>query len=148
VFMHRPWIQAFVIAYRVLLVAGLTIFMSKLVPTNVRIFATRAEARNWFELNHGTVAEAWIGYYKKGTAALAQRGCASYDDCVEEALCFGWIDGICKRIDDESYCNRFTPRKIKTSNWSAPNIERYNNLLAQGMVHSAGIAAFEGRKMK
>lgn len=119
---------------------------AKLVPSCVQYFSTRGELRKWFEANHTTASEIWIGYFKKGATPAA--GQASYDDSVEEALCFGWIDGICKKIDEKRYCNRFTPRRIKTSNWSAPNIERYHQLLAQGLLSPAGITAFESRKVK
>jgi uncharacterized protein YdeI (YjbR/CyaY-like superfamily) len=69
----------------------------------------------------------------------------SYPESVDEALCFGWIDGITRRIDDEVYATRFTPRR-KRSNWSDPNIARVGELTAAGRMHPAGTRAFEARR--
>src|SRR5262245_59301652 len=79
-------------------------------------FETPAAFRRWLKANHKTAAELWVGYYKKATG----RGGMTYAEAVEEALCFGSIDGVVKSFDAGSYGNRFTPRK-KGSNWSAVN---------------------------
>ena len=105
-----------------------------------RFFATPAELRDWFELHHADEPELVIGYYKKATG----RPSITWQESVDEALCFGWIDGIRRRIDDESYCNRFTPRRLR-SNWSAINIKRVGELIEQGRMTPAGLAAFEAR---
>ena len=81
-----------------------------------------------------------MGYYKKGVPKTSM----SYLEGVEEALCFGWIDGITRRIDDEVTANRYTPRQ-KRSTWSATNVQRMQELIAAGRAHPAGIAAFEAR---
>ena len=104
------------------------------------MFATADELRSWFEANHATVPEAFIGFCRKGVA----KPSVTYGQIVEEALCFGWIDGITFRIDDEVTANRYTPRR-RTSNWSAPNIARVAELRAAGRMHAAGIRAFEER---
>lgn len=100
-------------------------------------FATADDFREWLAENHERETEAWLGLYKKG----ASKNGIAYNDAVLEALCFGWIDGIRKKVDDESYKNRFTPRKPR-SNWSAVNIKRMNELIADGRVHPAGLKAF------
>jgi uncharacterized protein YdeI (YjbR/CyaY-like superfamily) len=110
------------------------------VPTRIEIFPSAAEFRDWLEANHQTAAEVWIGYYKKGVA----KASVSYPASVDEALAFGWIDGITRRIDDEVYATRFTPRR-KRSNWSAVNVTRVGELTAAGRMHPAGISAFEAR---
>jgi uncharacterized protein YdeI (YjbR/CyaY-like superfamily) len=107
---------------------------------DVRIFAEPADFRAWLEANHERAADLWVGYYKKGVAKQS----VSYPESVEEALCFGWIDGITRRIDDEVYATRFTPRR-KGSNWSAPNIAKVAELTEAGRMHPAGLSTFEAR---
>ncbi|HYN65009.1 MAG TPA: YdeI/OmpD-associated family protein [Candidatus Limnocylindrales bacterium] len=109
-------------------------------PDDVRIFATAREFRRWLERNHDTAPELWVGYFKKGVAKRAM----TYPQSVEEALCFGWIDGITRRIDEEVYAIRFTPRR-RTSNWSAVNIAKVAELKAAGRMQSAGLRTFEQR---
>ena len=109
-------------------------------PTNVRVFETAAEFRAWLEANHDTASELWVGYYRKGVPKTSM----TYPEAVDEALCFGWIDGQTKRIDDEVTAQRFTPRR-KASNWSAINIGKVARLTAEGRMHPAGTRAFEGR---
>lgn len=104
-------------------------------------FATPVQFRKWLEKNHVTSTELWVGYYKKATG----RPSITWPEAVDEALCFGWIDGIRKSIDDESYMNRFTPRRA-TSIWSRVNIGRVAALTAEGRMRPAGLAAFEKRK--
>jgi uncharacterized protein YdeI (YjbR/CyaY-like superfamily) len=108
---------------------------------DVRIFATAGDFRDWLLENHATAPAICVGYYKKGVAKTAM----TYAESVEEALCFGWIDGITYRIDDEVTATRFTPRRAR-SNWSAVNVARVQELLAAGRMHPAGIAAFEARQ--
>ena len=114
--------------------------MSPQTRDDVRIFSTAAAFRTWLEANHDTATELWVGYYKKGVP----RTSMTYAESVQEALCFGWIDGLTRRIDDEVYTIRFTPRR-KTSNWSAINIAKVADLTAAGRMHPAGLRAFEER---
>jgi uncharacterized protein YdeI (YjbR/CyaY-like superfamily) len=107
----------------------------------VLVFPSRAELRTWFERHHAAEKEAWFGYYRKGVPKQS----VTYPEAVDEALCFGWIDGITYRIDDEVHANRFTPRR-KGSNWSAKNVQRVGELRAEGRMHPAGLAAFEARR--
>ncbi|NOT47279.1 MAG: bacteriocin-protection protein, partial [Acidobacteria bacterium] len=94
----------------------------------------------WLEKNHDKKTELIVGFYKIGSG----RKSIIWPEAVDQALCFGWIDGIRKSIDGESYCNRFTPRK-PGSNWSAINIKKVEDLTAAGLMHATGIAAFEKR---
>jgi uncharacterized protein YdeI (YjbR/CyaY-like superfamily) len=114
--------------------------MTAPVPKQIEIFPSAAEFRDWLEANHDIAPEVWIGYYKKGVP----KASVSYPESVDEALSFGWIDGITRRIDDEVYATRFTPRR-KRSNWSAVNVARVGQLTAAGRMHPAGIGAFEAR---
>lgn len=107
---------------------------------DVKVFASPAEFRGWLETHHATDREAWIGYYRKGVPKQSM----TYLEAVEEALCFGWIDGTGYRIDDEVTANRFTPR-TKRSTWSAVNVRKVGELSAAGRMHPAGMAAFESR---
>jgi uncharacterized protein YdeI (YjbR/CyaY-like superfamily) len=107
---------------------------------DVHIFPTADEFRTWLA-EHGGAADAlFVGYYKKGVPKQAM----TYSQAVEEALCFGWIDGITYRIDDELTATRFTPRR-KGSSWSAVNIAKVAQLTAAGRMHHAGLRAFESR---
>jgi uncharacterized protein YdeI (YjbR/CyaY-like superfamily) len=114
--------------------------MGLLTLDDVRIFRTAAAFRTWLGTNHDTAPELWVGYYKKGVPKTSM----SYAESVDEALCFGWIDGLTKRVDDEVYAIRFTPRR-KTSNWSAINIAKVATLTAAGRMQPAGLRAFEER---
>jgi uncharacterized protein YdeI (YjbR/CyaY-like superfamily) len=105
-----------------------------------RFFATPAAFRAWLAEHHATASVLWVGFHKVGTG----RPSITWPQSVDEALCAGWIDGIRKRLDDHSYVIRFTPRK-PTSTWSAVNIKRMEELVAQGRVLPAGLAAFERR---
>jgi uncharacterized protein YdeI (YjbR/CyaY-like superfamily) len=98
---------------------------------------TRTAWRLWLQSNHKTASEAWVRMLK---AAHRQPGSFVYTDAVEEALCFGWIDGICKKIDDESICQRFTPRRPK-GNWSEINKQRVRMLERQGLMMPQGWSA-------
>jgi uncharacterized protein YdeI (YjbR/CyaY-like superfamily) len=112
-----------------------------LTPTDVKFFATPAQFRKWLEANHDKAQELWVGFYKKETG----RPSITWPESVDEALCVGWIDGIRKKLDDESYVIRFTPRKPQ-STWSAVNIARVAELKRDGRMRPAGLAAFERRR--
>jgi uncharacterized protein YdeI (YjbR/CyaY-like superfamily) len=103
-------------------------------------FTSLAEFRQWLEEHHTDEKEVLVGYYKVGT----KRPSLTWAQSVDEALCFGWIDGIRKSIDNDSYTIRFTPRK-KGSIWSAVNIKRVKELTELGLMTPAGLKAFEGR---
>ena len=111
-----------------------------LTPTDVKFFATSAAFRKWLVANHAKAQELWVGFYKKESG----RPSITWPQSVDEALCVGWIDGIRKRLDDESYVIRFTPRKAQ-STWSAVNIARVAELTREGRMQSAGRAAFDRR---
>ncbi|MBL8120226.1 MAG: YdeI/OmpD-associated family protein [Anaerolineae bacterium] len=104
-------------------------------------FPTPADFRRWFEENHAAAAELLVGFYKKDSGLPS----ITWPESVDQALCFGWIDGIRRSLDDISYTIRFTPRK-PSSIWSAVNIRRVEELTAQGLMHPAGLAAFARRK--
>jgi uncharacterized protein YdeI (YjbR/CyaY-like superfamily) len=103
-------------------------------------FASPAGFRAWLEEHHDKSQELWVGYFKKATG----KPSITWPESVDEALCFGWIDGLRKRVDEASYMIRFTPRKA-TSIWSAVNIKRVEELTAQERMHPAGLKAFEHR---
>lgn len=103
-------------------------------------FPTPAELRAWFETHADTEKELLVGFYRKGSG----RPSITWAESVDQALCFGWIDGVRRTIDEESYCNRFTPRR-PNSNWSDVNVRRMKELIAQRLVQPAGLAAFERR---
>ena len=107
---------------------------------NAKHFKSRADFRKWLEQNYDSVKELWVGYYKKDTG---KKG-ITYPESVDEALCFGWIDGVRKKVDEESYTNRFSPRRPK-SNWSKVNISRFNELKQLGLVTPHGMKCFEER---
>ena len=110
-------------------------------PSDVRFFRTPATFGGWLAANHAKRDEVWVGFHRKATG----RPVPSWAELVDEALCWGWIDGIRKRLDDERYTNRFTPRR-KGSIWSAVNIARAQALIAEGRMRSPGLAAFEVRR--
>lgn len=105
-----------------------------------RFFRRSADFRRWLEKHHGSTAELWIGFYKVSSG----RGGLTYREALDQALCFGWIDGVRRRVDDEAFEQRFTPRTA-TSYWSAVNTARALELIAEGLMHAAGQAAFERR---
>ena len=104
-------------------------------------FETPADFRAWLAANHPTAESLWVGFYKKGTG----RKSMTWPEAVDEALCYGWIDGVRKGIDAGSYTIRFTPRK-KGSVWSTVNVNRVRALTELGLMHPTGLAAFEARK--
>jgi uncharacterized protein YdeI (YjbR/CyaY-like superfamily) len=107
----------------------------------VRFFASPDEFRAWLEQHHEGETEVWVGYWRAATG----KGGLTWPQAVDEALCFGWIDGIRKSVDDESYAQRFTPR-TKRSTWSAVNIRRAQELIELGRMAPAGLRAFEARR--
>ncbi len=109
-------------------------------PHDVRFFATPAELRDWFDANHETADELWLGYYRKSTG----RPSVDWSQAVDEALCVGWIDGVRRSVDDTRHVQRFTPRR-KGSTWSAINVAKVATLTNEGRMRPAGLAAFEAR---
>ena len=107
---------------------------------DIKYFATQGELRKWLAKNHDRVSEQWIGFYKRGSG----KPSITWPESVDEALCFGWIDGLRKRIDDEAYKIRFTPRR-DGSIWSAVNIKRAKELIELELMTPAGLAKFEKR---
>jgi uncharacterized protein YdeI (YjbR/CyaY-like superfamily) len=103
-------------------------------------FATAAEFRRWLHRHHARKTELWVGFHRKGSG----RKSLTWPESVDQALCYGWIDGIRKSIDETSYKIRFTPRRA-TSIWSAVNIRRVAELIDAGLMQPAGRAAFENR---
>jgi uncharacterized protein YdeI (YjbR/CyaY-like superfamily) len=101
-------------------------------------FTSREEWHKWLEGNHLTAHEVWLVYYKKTSG----KPRISYFDAVEEALCFGWIDGKIKRINDDYYIQRFTPRR-PGSRWSKYNMERVRKLIKEGLMKPAGQKAYQ-----
>ncbi len=103
-------------------------------------FASPPDLREWFERYHDKVGELWVGFYKVGSG----RRSVTWPEAVDQALCFGWIDGVRKSLDAASYMIRFTPRKPR-SIWSAVNTRRAKELVELGLMHSAGLRAFGER---
>jgi uncharacterized protein YdeI (YjbR/CyaY-like superfamily) len=103
-------------------------------------FKSPAEFREWLERHHATARELWVGFYKKSSG----KPNITWPESVDEALCFGWIDGLRKSADDMSYKIRFTPRRPR-SDWSAVNVERARELNRQGRMRPSGLKAYEER---
>lgn len=103
-------------------------------------FATPTEFRAWLEKHHDRAEELWVGFYKKSSGNPS----ITWPEAVDEVLCFGWIDGKRKGIDDSSYAIRFTPRK-PNSIWSAVNLRRVEELAREGRMHPPGLKAFDQR---
>ncbi len=102
---------------------------------------SRAAWRTWLEDNHERASRVWLVLFKKASG----KATIGYDDAVEEGLCFGWVDSLVRRLDDESYMQLFTPRKAK-SPWAASNKERVERLLAAGLMAPAGLRTIEAAK--
>jgi uncharacterized protein YdeI (YjbR/CyaY-like superfamily) len=105
-----------------------------------KFFPTPADFRSWLEKNHATTTELWVGFYKKDLG----KPSITWPESVDQALCFGWIDGIRKRVDEISYQIRFTPRR-RGSIWSATNIERAKELAKQKQMRPIGLKTFTER---
>jgi uncharacterized protein YdeI (YjbR/CyaY-like superfamily) len=106
----------------------------------VKFFKSQDALRRWLEANHASVSELWVGFYNKQSG----KGGLTYREALDEALCYGWIDGVRRKVDQLSYTNRFTPRRTR-SNWSAVNIKRLDELMQAGKLRPAGAQAFERR---
>jgi uncharacterized protein YdeI (YjbR/CyaY-like superfamily) len=106
-----------------------------------RFFKTPNEFRAWLAENHATATEIGVVLHRKDSG----KPTMTWSDAVDQALCFGWIDSIARRIDETSRVQRFTPRKPK-SNWSAVNIRKVGELKARGLMAPAGLAAFARRE--
>jgi uncharacterized protein YdeI (YjbR/CyaY-like superfamily) len=104
----------------------------------VRYFKTAAAFRTWMKRHHVNRSDLWVGFYNRASG----RGGLTYREALDVALCFGWIDGIRKKVDEASYTNRFTPRRAG-SRWSAVNVKRLGELRDAGLVAPRGIKAFE-----
>ena len=99
--------------------------------------------RDWLKTHHDSESEVWLIFHKKHTG----KPSVAYKDALDEALCYGWIDSLIKRIDDDRYARKFTPRK-PDSNWSSINIKRYNELKAAKKLAAPGLARSpEGRRV-
>ncbi|MFI5170869.1 MAG: YdeI family protein [Chitinophagales bacterium] len=110
---------------------------------SVIFFTTGSEFRKWLIKHHNREQALLVGFYKVSSGKLS----ITWAQAVDQALCFGWIDGITKSIDEESYCIRFTPRK-NTSNWSIINIKKVEEFIKTGLMSPAGLKAFNSRKEK
>ena len=110
------------------------------VSDKIRFFPTPASWRSWLSQHHATATELWVGFYRKDSG----KPSITWPESVAGALCFGWIDGVRKRIDETSYKMRFTPRKAR-SNWSRVNLAMAEELIAAGLMTPAGTKAYEAR---
>src|SRR5947199_1896775 len=108
---------------------------------NPKFFKSPSAFRKWLAANHSTAKELWVGFYKKSSG----KPSITWPESVDEALCFGWIDGLRKSIDEDSYMIRFSPRK-PASIWSAMNIRNAERLIKEGRMQPAGLKAYRTRK--
>jgi uncharacterized protein YdeI (YjbR/CyaY-like superfamily) len=113
------------------------------MPVELQFFPSPSAWRAWLEEHHAEATELWVGLYKRDSG----RPSITWPEAVDGALCFGWIDGLRKSVDGISYKIRFTPRKPR-SIWSAVNVKRAKELSATGLMHPAGLAAFQKREGK
>ena len=111
--------------------------------TSPLFFLTPNDFRLWLDAHHASAREVWIGYFKKSSGKPSM----TWPESVDEALCYGWIDGVRKSLDTERYVIRFSPRK-RTSIWSEVNIAKVKKLLAEGRMMPAGLSAWELRDEK
>ena len=108
--------------------------------TDARFFRSQAQFRQWLAKNGTKQPELWVGFYKKDSG----KGGLTYKEALDEALCYGWIDGVRKTLDGQSFVQRFTPRKAK-SYWSAVNTKRATQLIEEKRMAPPGLKAFEAR---
>jgi len=113
------------------------------MTTEPTFFDTEADFRRWLKANHRSAPELLVGFWKKGTG----RPSIDWPQARDQALCFGWIDGIRRSLGDDAYTIRFTPRR-KGSIWSKVNVERYEELAADGLMTPEGVRAYEENKHK
>ena len=111
------------------------------MPAEPTFFATEADFREWLEANHEAAPELLVGFWKKGSG----KASIDWPKARDQALCFGWIDGVRRSLGEESYTIRFTPRR-KGSIWSNVNVERFEALSAAGRMKPAGVRAYEENK--
>jgi uncharacterized protein YdeI (YjbR/CyaY-like superfamily) len=104
-------------------------------------FASPDEFHAWLERNHDKAADVWVAIHKKGS----ERSGITLAEAQDQALRFGWVDSLARKVDDDAYKLRFTPRR-PTANWTDANIARAEELIAAGEMHEAGVRAFEARK--
>jgi uncharacterized protein YdeI (YjbR/CyaY-like superfamily) len=109
----------------------------------VKIFKSAPLFRAWLEKNHARVSELWVGMYNQRSGKKS----ITYKEALDEALCFAWIDGVRKSVDEATYTVRFTPRKTK-SYWSKVNLKRMGELIKLGRVEAPGLAAHRRRERK
>lgn len=110
-------------------------------PLRIMTFATPKDFGQWLKVNHATESELWVKIYKKNTGVQS----VTWNDVVIEALCWGWIDGVKKSIDDEAYLQRITPRKTR-SNWSKRNTEHVERLISEGRMMESGLVHVRAAK--
>jgi uncharacterized protein YdeI (YjbR/CyaY-like superfamily) len=110
-------------------------------PSGIRFFSSPAAFGRWLEKNHAKKSELWLGYHKKETG----RPSLTWSESVDEALCWGWIDGVRKSVDETRYTSRFTPRR-PGSIWSRINLRKVKALIASGRMRPPGLAAFRARR--
>jgi len=108
-----------------------------------KFFRSAREFRAWLDENHDRVQELWVGFRKKGSGEAS----ITYPEALDEALCYGWIDGVRKKVSEQSYTIRFTPRRAK-SYWSAINIRRAKELTKLGQMRAPGTRAFQERELR
>lgn len=108
---------------------------------NPLYFQNQSEFREWLEKNHSKESEIIVGYYKVGTG----RPSMTWSQSVDQAICFGWIDGIRRSVDKERYSIRFTPRRL-TSKWSNVNIKKVEELISKGLMKKPGLDIYNNRK--
>ncbi len=116
--------------------------MNKTIAPQIVFFSNSLEFREWLKENHNKEREITVGYYKVNTGKPSM----TWSESVDQALCFGWIDGIRKSIDEKSYCIRFTPRNPK-SNWSAVNINKAEALISNGLMEPEGLLLYKNRRV-
>lgn len=117
--------------------------VSSAVSSTPVFFRRQGQFRAWLARHHASAQELLVGFHRKGSG----RQSITYPEALDEALCYGWIDAVRRRLDDTSYTIRFTPRK-RGSNWSAVNIRHVERLKAEGRMTKAGLAVFNGRDKK
>jgi len=117
--------------------------LTETTATAPAFYATPEEWRAWLEAHHADAREHWVGFHKRNTSHPPKPG-ITWPESVDQALCFGWIDGVRKRVDDDRYMIRFTPRK-RASRWSRVNVARVAELTDAGLMQPAGLAAFAAR---
>jgi len=105
-----------------------------------KFFSSPAQFRQWLERNHARETELLVGFHKKSSGKKS----VTYNEALDEALCFGWIDGVRKNLDETSYTIRFTPRKAR-SIWSNVNVNHVERLIKEKRMHAAGLEAYERR---